>query len=118
MLVLQNGSYVMFKDAIDSGLLAVMMSNVSLPQVAGDNTPASLSKAMIEDELRNGLGFNGIVVTGPLSDAAIVDYYTSEQAAVAAIKAGADMIYLPEDFKAAYDGLLAAVQMEKSLKRD
>ena len=41
---------------------------------------------------------------------AISDYYTSEEAAVKAILAGADMLLMPEDFEAAYDGVLAAVQ--------
>ena len=77
--------------------------------MVGDNTPASLSSVIIEDELRGVLGFDGIVITGALDDGAITEYYTSDQAAVMAIKAGADMIYLPEDFETAYNGLLEAV---------
>ena len=41
---------------------------------------------------------------------AITEYYSSEEAAVLAIEAGADMILMPDDFEAAYNGLLAAVQ--------
>ena len=89
---------------------AVMMSNVSLPQVIGDNTPASLSEKIITEDLRGTLGFDGVVLTGPMNEEAITENYSSDQAAVAAIKAGADMIYMPEDFEAAYQGLLSAVQ--------
>ncbi len=108
---LMEGSYVMYRKAIDEGGLgAIMLSNVSLPQVIGDNTPASLSNIIIQNEIRSEMGFDGVVFTGALDEPAITEYYTSDQAAIAAIKAGADIIYLPEDFKTAYEGLLSAVQ--------
>lgn len=103
--------YEVYKNAfVNGGVKAVMLSNVSLPQVTGDNTPVSVSKAMITDELRGVLGFDGVVITGSLSDKAITEYYTSDQAAVNAIKAGADMLYLPENFEEAYQGILSAVE--------
>ncbi|SEF97133.1 beta-N-acetylhexosaminidase [Butyrivibrio sp. Su6] len=108
--MLATGEYSLFKNVIDDGnVTAIMISNASFPNVVGDNTPASLSSVIIEDELRGVLGFDGIVITGALDDGAITEYYTSDQAAVMAIKAGADMIYLPEDFETAYNGLLEAV---------
>ena len=108
--MLATGEYSLFKNVIDNGnVTAIMISNASFPNVVGDNTPASLSSVIIEDELRGVLGFDGIVITGALDDGAITEYYTSDQAAVMAIKAGADMIYLPEDFETAYNGLLDAV---------
>lgn len=42
--------------------------------------------------------------------AAITEYYGADEAAVMALKAGADMILMPEDFEMAYEGVLAAVQ--------
>ena len=102
--------YEVFKNIIDSGYAgAIMVSNVSLPNVAGDNTPASLSDIIISEELRGTLGYDGIVITGPLDEGAITEYYTSGEAAVAAIKAGADMIYMPENFTEAYEAVLEAV---------
>ena len=41
---------------------------------------------------------------------AISQYYTADEAAVRALKAGADMILMPEDFVTAYEGVIAAVQ--------
>ena len=103
--------YEVFKGAIDnSGVNAIMLSNVSLTELTGDNTPASLSEKVIQEELKGTLGFEGIVITGPLNEGAITEYYTSSEAAIAAIKAGADMLYLPQDFTEAYEGLLAEVQ--------
>ena len=104
------GEYEVFKNAIDSGIGAMMVSNISLPELTGDNTPACLSDKIVEDELRGALGFNGIVITAPLNEKAVTEYYTSKDAAIAAVKAGADMIYIPENFEEAYAGLLAEVQ--------
>ncbi|ADL34531.1 beta-N-acetylhexosaminidase Bhx3B [Butyrivibrio proteoclasticus B316] len=102
--------YVAYQRAIGDGQVgAVMMSNVSFPTITGDNTPASLSKVMITDELRGMLGYDGLVVTAPLNEAAITENYTSAEAAVNAINAGADMIFLPENFEEAYQGVLDAV---------
>jgi beta-N-acetylhexosaminidase len=89
---------------------AIMVTNASFPQVAGDNTPACLSSVMIGEELRGTLGFEGVVITAPLNEGAITEYYTSAEAAVAAINAGADMICVPENFEESYQGLLEAVQ--------
>ena len=41
---------------------------------------------------------------------AISEYYESDQAAVLALRAGCDMILMPEDFEKAYNGVLQAVQ--------
>lgn len=123
---LTTTAYVVYQRAIgDGGTGAVMMSNVSLPTITGDNTPASLSKVMISDELRGMLGYDGLVLTGPLNEGAITENYSSEEAAVNAITAGADMLFLPADFEQAYQGVLEAVQngvitedrINESLKR-
>ena len=42
--------------------------------------------------------------------ASITDRYPSAEAAVQALEAGVDMILMPADLQAAYDGVLAAVQ--------
>lgn len=103
--------YEAFKEALDEGSIgAVMMTNASFPQITGDETPAGLSAGMIGEELRGTLGFDGIVITSSLSDAAVTASYNSAEAAVAAINAGADMLYIPENFTEGYEGLLSAVR--------
>ncbi len=103
------GDMQVFQAGISAGAEAVMLSNVSAPNITGDNTPCSLSASIITDILRNEIGFNGIIITGELDEKSITEYYTSDQAAVMAIAAGADMIYMPEDYQAAYNGILEAV---------
>lgn len=114
-----------FQAGIDAGTDFVMVGHMALPNGIGDETPCSLSDKIINDILRNELGYDGIVITDALDMSAITESYTSEQAAVMAIQAGADMLLMPEDFQAAYDGVLKAVQdgtiseerINESLKR-
>lgn len=65
---------------------------------------------MITDVLRRELGFDGIIVTDALNMGAISQQYTSDEAAVRALKAGVDLLLMPADFKSAYEGVLAAVE--------
>ena len=102
-----------------------MVSHLSAPNALGDNTPASLSPVMITDTLKGQLGYQGIVLTDAMDMAAITEYYTSGEAAVKALLAGADMILMPENFLEAYQGVLDAVndgtlseeRIDESLRR-
>lgn len=120
------GNYSVYQKAIgDGSVSAVMMSNGSFPGLVSVDTPASLSYEIIGGELRNSVGFDGVVITGPLDQEAITSKYSSAEAAVSAIAAGADIIYLPENFEEAYQGVLDAVsngkiteeRIDESLKR-
>ena len=70
--------------------------------------PASLSP-VATGYLRTELGFDGLIITDSLQMGAIIYYYTSAQAAVMAIQAGADMLLMPNDLQTAYDGLVTAL---------
>ncbi len=117
--------FPVYQAGIDAGADFVMVSQVSAPNVTGDNTPAALSEKMISEILRGQLGYQGIVITDAMNVKAVTEYYTSEEAAVKALQAGADMILMPEDFGAACDGVLNAVndgtlteeRINESLKR-
>lgn len=107
---MRNYEFLPFKAGIDAGADFVMVSHITASVVDEEALPSSLSKVIITDILRNELGFQGIIITDALDMGAITEYYTSEQAAVMAIEAGADMLLIPEDFNAAYEAVLAAVQ--------
>ncbi len=99
-----------YQSGISAGADFVMVSHLSLPNVTGDNTPSSLSGKMVTEILRQQLGFSGIIITDAMNVAAITDYYTADEAAVKALQAGVDMIFMPEDYTTAYTGVLEAVQ--------
>lgn len=99
-----------FQQAFDNGVSFVMIAHISLPNVVGDNTPATLSSYIITDLLRGQMGFDGIVVTDAMNMGAIANQYSSSRAAVKALQAGADIILMPADFHSAYQGVLNAVE--------
>lgn len=122
---LKNSDTIPFQDSISWGVEFIMVGHISVPQVTGNDVPASLSSHIINDLLRGELGYDGIVLTDALNMGAVTDQYTSSQAAVNAILAGNDMILMPLDFKNAYEGILSAVKegiiteerLEESLER-
>ena len=110
---LMEEELVPFQNAIDNGANIIMVSHISVPNITGHDTPASLSSDMIDGMLRTDMGFDGIVITDAMEMGAISSKYASDEAAVMAIQAGADMILTPEDFRLAYDGVLEAVKSGK-----
>lgn len=107
---LMQTEFVPFQKAVENGVSFVMVGHISVPQVVGDNTPASLSQMMVSNVLREQLGYQGIVITDAMNMGAITGSYTADQAAVVAVNAGVDMILMPQDYETAYNGLLQAVQ--------
>lgn len=107
---MRNYEFLPFQAGIDAGADFVMVSHVTAASVDDGTLPSSLSKAMVTDTLRGELGFQGVIVTDALDMSAITQYYTSEEAAVMALDAGADMLLMPEDFEAAYNAVLTAVK--------
>ena len=107
---MRSSEFIPFQAGIDAGADFVMVSHITAAAVDEESVPSSLSKVVMTDILRNELGFQGVVITDALDMSAITEYYTSEEAAVMAIEAGADMLLMPEDFEAAYNALLSAVQ--------
>lgn len=101
---------VPFNYGIDNGVQVIMAAHIACPNVTGDDTPASLSYCMLTEVLREQMGYEGIIMTDGLNMGAIVNQYTSAEAAVKAITAGADLLLMPADFRAAYEGVLEAVR--------
>lgn len=107
---MRASDFVPFSAGIEAGADFVMVSHATAPALDEDNVPSSLSKKVITDILRGELGFEGVVITDALDMMAITEYYTTEEAAVMALEAGADMLLMPDDFEKAYNAVLAAVQ--------
>jgi beta-N-acetylhexosaminidase len=103
---------VPFKAAFDAGASGVMLGH-GLYSTDEFVTPASQSGALATDLLRNNLRFSGVAVTDDLESPAITSSQSVPDAAVAAIKAGADMVWISgpqSDQTAAYDAVLNAAR--------
>ena len=102
-----------FRRAFAEGLSAVMAGHLSLPQVEPGGTPASLSRKVLTGLLRRRMAFGGIIMTDGLEMEAVAATLGAGKAAVAAIKAGADMVmvlWYPEKKTEVFEALLAAAR--------
>ena len=106
---------------------AIMVTHEMIPAV-DSQFPSSLSPAVIDGELRQKLGFQGVVITDSLVMGALNNRWTVAQAAALAIEAGADMVIGPQNaqvvaqvkdaLKAAIaSGKLSQARLETSVKR-
>lgn len=106
---LRASELVPFEAAMEAGVPFVMVGHITLPNVTGDRVPASLSHAVVQGLLRDELGYDGIVITDALNMGAVVEEVGHDRIGVQALLAGVDMVLMPADLEAAYQGVLDAV---------
>ncbi len=82
-----------FRQAIRRGLPALMTAHVRYPALDAE-APATLSRLILTDLLRNELGFQGVTLTDDMEMRAILDHQPIGKASVRALQAGADMIVI------------------------
>jgi beta-N-acetylhexosaminidase len=113
---LQRG-LIPFRAAVDAGMPMVMVSNATYAGI-DPARPASQSPSVVR-ELRERIGFDGVVITDDLGAGALTGAGLDEgEAAVGAARAGADLLLLAlSDGRAASRALLRALR-RGTLDRD
>lgn len=112
---LRRRDLVPFRAAFRAGADAVVLSH-ALYSMDDFTTPGSLSKRVATDLLRRELHFRGVAITDDLSEAAITADTSVPAAAVRAIQAGADILYISgpaADQQAAYVAVLRAARRDQ-----
>ena len=100
-----------FKENIKAGVISVMVGHLAVPSIEGDSgIPASLSKKIVTNLLKNQLGFKGLIVTDAMNMRGITNYYSTAKATIEAIKAGNDCILFPDDPAESIDAIINAVK--------
>lgn len=95
-----------FQAAIDGGVDMIMTAHILFPRIdsntipsektgKNESRPATMSKVILTDLLRDDMGFNGVVVTDAMNMNGVANNFSPEQSALEAIKAGADIICMP-----------------------
>ena len=136
---LEKLELVPFRAAIEARVGGVMSAHIALPQIEPElaapvktlnereaasaeftsqteanaarvTLPGTLSPKIMTGLLRDELKFNGVIVTDAMSMAGVAARYSPAEAAVKAIKAGADMIEKSPDLDAALAGIKEAVK--------
>lgn len=100
---------VPFREAIRSGVAAIMTAHIALPKVDPSKVPATLSEKVLGDLLRREMGFSGLIFTDAMDMRGVAAHYPGGEAAVRAIKAGADIILYPPDTAEAFNAIKRAV---------
>lgn len=98
-----------FKAAIAAGVDTVMSAHLQIPALDPE-FPATLSSRILTQELRQALGFDGLIVTDALVMGAIANRYGANEAAVLAVEAGADILLMPLDPAGAIQAIYEAVE--------
>lgn len=80
-----------FKAAIEAGVDSIMTSHI-IVEAIDPELPATLSEKVLTGLLREELAFDGLIITDAMDMGAMVNNYGRGEAAVKAIKAGADVI--------------------------
>ncbi len=98
-----------FQAAIDAGVDSIMTAHIVVPALDDSGDPATLSHKIITGQLRETLGFDGVIVTDGLEMAAVRQEYGDGEVAVRALEAGVDQLLLPADPRVAYAAVEEAV---------
>ncbi|SFD67652.1 beta-N-acetylhexosaminidase [Lentibacillus persicus] len=106
---LRNVDLKPFQAAIDAGIEAIMTAHIVVPALDDSGLPATLSKPILTDLLREEMGFDGLIVTDSLgmSGANVVE---PERVPVEAFKAGNDILLNPPNVEQSYNAMLEAVE--------
>jgi len=115
-----------FREAVDAGVRAVMTAHVAVPALdPTPGLPATLSAQILSGLLRRKMGFRGLIVTDALEMGGVMNAFSSAEASLRSVLAGADMLLLPPDpakvisylAAAVRDGRIPAGRIDESVRR-
>lgn len=75
--------------------------------------PATLSRAILTDLLRDDMGYDGIIITDALNMAGISQFFTPAEAVIQTFVAGADIALMPYEMKTPADIKALAVLIDQ-----
>src|SRR3954453_23980034 len=113
---LRRVEFVPFKAAVDAGVATIMTAHVLVPSL-DEKRPASLSRKIVFDLLRDELHYEGVILSDDLEMKAIAAGYAVPEAAVMAIEAGCDGLLICSGDHAtqaaALEAIIHAVESER-----
>ncbi|MEM1270691.1 MAG: glycoside hydrolase family 3 N-terminal domain-containing protein, partial [Bacteroidota bacterium] len=92
------------------GPAAVMSAHLWTPGVDPTRRPATFSSVLLTDVLRDSLRFDGLVITDDIEMGALRQGYSYTERIVEPLRAGADIVLMPERVEEAVEALLEAVE--------
>jgi len=98
-----------FREAVKDGVGTVMVAHLMVPALE-PSKPTTFSKKIITALLREGMGFEGLIVSDALDMGALANDYSQEEIAVRALEAGIDILLHPVDARRTIKAVLSAVE--------
>ena len=99
-----------FKAGISWGCQLIMTAHIAAPYVTDSDIPATLSSVILQDKLRQEMGYENVIIADAMEMGAITKQYEDNTEAVKlGIKAGLDIVLNPMDFREAFDAVVKAV---------
>lgn len=99
-----------FRYNIKQGVWGVMIGHLNVPALNREYTyPASINPDIIQAYLIDELGFDGLVFTDAMNMKGLTNDFPDGQAQVLALKAGVDILLMPNNTNQAMDAILQAV---------
>ena len=106
-----------FIDAIDAGVISVMVGHIAIKNNSQYNTegkPSTLSRKIVTDLLKNKLNFKGIVITDAMNMGALNSFSTPS---LSAVLAGCDMILMPSDETQLLNSIMEQMRKDENFKK-
>lgn len=114
-----------FREVPDS---AVMLAHIAYPKIDPSGVPATFSKPIVTQLLREKMGFDGLVITDDIEMAGAFVIKDPAERAVRAIEAGADLVMVAWNrrlqakavdavYKAVRSGRISETRLNESLRR-
>ncbi|MFU8806950.1 MAG: beta-N-acetylhexosaminidase, partial [Bradymonadaceae bacterium] len=107
-----------FRMAVQAGIPMIMTAHISLPALDAFH-PATMSRKIIGDLLREDIGYDGIVITDCLEMKAVSEQYEIEEMVELSLMAGVDIFLIchtEEKWKRAFEHLCALAEKDDAAR--
>jgi len=113
-----------YKELFKTDLASVMVAHLSVPELESNtDLPSSLSKNIVTDLLKNKMKFKGLIFTDALNMKGAANFSSSAEINLEVIKAGNDILLMPEDIPGSFvklkqavaDGIITEARLDESV---
>jgi len=98
-----------FREAVKDGVGTVMIAHLLVPAL-DPVKPVTFSKKVVTALLREGMAFEGLIVSDALDMGALTGEYPQDEIAIRAVEAGMDILLHPVDARVTIDAVVRAVK--------
>ena len=106
---LDSVELVPFREAVNSGVGAIMTFHGAMPALDSSGVPGTLSEKVMTGLLRNELRFQGIIISDAMDMRGVLDQYGAVEAVKRAVAAGVDVLIQPLNVTQTIDAVVAGI---------